>query len=112
MTAPRQRLQVRVTLDSDMGPVFHWAANIPERARARELVAILRVGYAISTGNAGIAGVISTALAGEPDGNMSATRSMGRPAAPILAAGLELRAIEAALDVFDPSAVTGVPPPL
>ena len=51
MTQGRQRIQVRITLDSDMGPLFHWAAAIPERARARELVGVLRVGFAIGSGS-------------------------------------------------------------
>lgn len=105
----RRRLQVRVTLDSDMGSLFDWAASIPERARARELVGLLRVGYAISLGSAGTAAFTA---AGPRELHPRALTN-GRPAMERTAAftpNLELQGAEATLEIFDAASVTGVPP--
>lgn len=110
----RRRLQIRVTLDSDMGPLFDWAAAIPERARARELVGLLRVGYAISLGNAGTA-VLTAATATElqlkplTDGRHAAATASASTSTSAL--NLELQGAEATLEIFDAASVTGVPPP-
>lgn len=110
MTDGRRRLQVRVTLDSDMGALFHWASEIPERARARELVGMLRVGYAICTRNASRATSMGSSL-GESEANAAANRRADKDKSPLSGASLELQAAEATLQVFDPASVTGVPPP-
>ena len=104
MTEGRQRLQVRVTLDSDMGPLFHWAAAIPERARARELVGVLRVGFAIGSGSA-------VSLNAVPRGDRPQLPSSGGPKVSEPALNLELRAADETLGIVDAASVTGVPPP-
>lgn len=106
----RRRLQIRVTLDSDMGPLFDWAAAIPERARARELVGLLRVGYVISLGNAGTA-VLTAAGATELQLKPLTDARQAAATASTSALNLELRGAEATLEIFDAASVTGVPPP-
>lgn len=106
----RRRLQIRVTLDSDMGPLFDWAAAIPERARARELVGLLRVGYAISLGNAGTA-VLTAAAATELQLKPPTDARQSTATASPSALNLELQGAEATLEIFDAASVTGVPPP-
>lgn len=104
MTDGRLRLQVRVTLDSDMGPLFHWAAAIPDRARAREVVGLLRVGFAVGSGSATPFHVVS--------------RDVGQPHVPSSEEArvsgsklnLELQAADETLGIFDATSVTGVPP--
>lgn len=108
-TTDRRRLQVRVTLDSDMGPLFDWAAAIPERARARELVGLLRVGYAISVGNAGTA-ALTTAYPRELVPKPLATPRPGMERGTVSTPSLELQGAQATLEVFDAASVTGVPP--
>lgn len=106
----RRRLQVRVTLDSDMGRLFDWAAAIPERARARELVGLLRVGYAISSASAG---AIPVTGAGSRTGHCPPALD-GRHETATTASStseLELQGAEATLEIFEAAAVTGVPPP-
>ena len=106
----RRRLQVRITLDSDMGPVFDWVAAIPERARARELVVLLRVGYAISSGSASriaLAAGDSSELHSKSltAGRQGMTRTMTSTP------NLELQGADATLEIFEAASVTGVPPP-
>ena len=36
--ADRQRGQTRVTIDDEMGDLWTWYSNIPERNRAREIL--------------------------------------------------------------------------
>jgi hypothetical protein len=108
MTA-RRRLQVRVTLDSDMGSLFDWASQIPERARARELVGLLRVGHAIYTGSTAAAATLSR-RASEPEAQRSERPSVSSSiAGPAIA--LELQGADATLEIFDELSVTAVPPP-
>lgn len=106
----RRRLQVRITFDSDMGPLFDWVATLPERARAREVVGLLRVGYAMSSGNAG-----AVFLSAAGPGGMHPTPPMDRrqdmASAKISTPSLELQGAEEALEIFDAASVTGVPPP-
>ena len=105
----RRRLQVRVTLDSDMGPLFDWAAAIPERARARELVGLLRIGYAIHSRSAGtIALIAGGSRELHPKPLMDGRQGMGRTAT---STNLELQGAEATLEIFEAASVTGVPPP-
>jgi hypothetical protein len=104
MTDGRRRLQVRLTLDSDMGSLFHWAAAIPERARARELVGLLRVGFAVGSGSA-----IPFHVASRDPGQ----RKVPLPAEARVSASnlnLELQAADETLGIFDATSVTGVPP--
>ena len=104
MTDGRRRLQVRVTLDSDMGPLFHWAAAIPERARARELVGMLRVGFAVGSGSAA---PFQTAPrnADQPQITFPTGATVSESAL-----NLELRAADETLGIFEATSVTGVPP--
>lgn len=104
MTEGRHRLQVRVTLDSDMGPLFHWAAAIPERARARELVGMLRVGFAVGSGNAVPFGAAPRNV-DQPQINLPAQATVSESAL-----NLELQAADETLGIFEATSVTGVPP--
>lgn len=92
-----------------MGSLFAWASSIPERARARELVAVLRVGYALSSGRAGLTlnsdrGSAERAQSA-PDTALSTTTSSES------SVKLESQDADAALDIFGAASVTGVPPP-
>jgi hypothetical protein len=104
MTQGRQRIQVRITLDSDMGPLFHWAAAIPERARARELVGVLRVGFAIGSGS-------TVSFNAVPRRDQPQPPSSGGAKVSEPASNLELRAADETLGIFDAASVIGGPPP-
>lgn len=98
-----------MTLDSDMGALFDWASEVPERARARELVALLRIGYALSTGKVGRA-PSSAHASGESRPEVSG-RGRDKGAARTSALQLESQGADSTLEIFDAASVTGVPPP-
>lgn len=106
----RRRLQVRVTLDSDMGPLFDWVAAVPERARAREVVGLLRVGYAVTSGNAC---AVSLTAGGSRNGHSTSALDVRQEMAATASStsNLELQGAEATLEIFEAASVTGVPPP-
>lgn len=44
------KLQLRLTFDSGMGEFFVWLVALPVKVRARELIAMARIGWAVTHG--------------------------------------------------------------
>lgn len=45
-----KKIQIRLTLDDEMGPFFKWLASLPQKVRAREFIAAARTGYGVVYG--------------------------------------------------------------
>lgn len=46
----KEKLQLRLTFDENMGPLFVWLSKLPAKVRAREVMSLLRAGHAIVHG--------------------------------------------------------------
>lgn len=44
----------RIQLDRDMGDVFHWVTGLRPSVRAREMLALMRLGFAVHQGHAAL----------------------------------------------------------
>lgn len=56
------KLQLRVTLDAGMGDFFVWLVSLPVKIRAREFIAMARIGWAVTHGvRAGAGGAVAAA---------------------------------------------------
>lgn len=49
-TGRAQRSQTRLSFDADMGELWEWYVSIPERARPREVLFLVQVGFAAMKG--------------------------------------------------------------
>lgn len=49
-----QSLQFRITVDLGMGPFRDWLLSLPPTTRSRELLHLMRLGFAISNGGQGL----------------------------------------------------------
>jgi hypothetical protein len=57
------RLQLRLTLDAEMGDFFVWLVALPVKVRAREVIAMARIGWAVTHGVRVDAGAAAAASA-------------------------------------------------
>lgn len=75
--ADRQRGQTRVTIDDEMGDLWTWYSNIPERNRAREIYNLVVVGFATMQGLArgSLVNVAGPASLPGPDGARGEAKS-------------------------------------
>lgn len=46
----KEKLQLRLSFDENMGPLFTWLVTLPAKVRAREVMSLLRAGHAIVHG--------------------------------------------------------------
>lgn len=99
-----KKLQIRLTLDDEMGPFFEWLAARPVKVRARELIAIARSGFAVVHG-VHLKGA-SPAAGIEP--------VVRPPSAVATPAASEPRSSEAdiAVEAFGASFLNATPPPM
>lgn len=96
-----RKRQIRLTFDDGMGPFFAWLEALPAKVRARELVALARVGHGLLHGvrpaRDGAVGLDGFASAGVA----SPAPVLSRPRVP---------ARQAAVDTFGASFLMATPP--
>jgi len=95
-----KKMQIRLTLDEEMGPFFKWLSERPQKVRAREFIAVARTGFGVLYGVRVPADVAVSADA----------------AAPVRAAPAALTTLprtlarQSAVCAFGPSFVVATPP--
>jgi hypothetical protein len=96
-----RKRQIRLTFDDGMGPFFSWLEALPAKVRARELVALARVGHGLLHGvrpaHDGAVGFDGGASGGDASSAPVLTRS-------------RVPARQAAVDTFGASFVMATPP--
>ena len=65
-TAFPDRYRARVVIDKDMGSLHAWVASLSPRVRSRELLAIMRLGFAVHGGQFSIGSVQQVASVDTP----------------------------------------------
>lgn len=91
--ATARRIFVRVTIDESMGELYHWLAALPPAVRSRELVNLVRLGHAISSGVFRFTQLTEAAPEREPGAVPTQSVSVG-PATAADATGQRLRVNE------------------
>jgi len=100
------KLQLRLTLDAEMGDFFVWLVALPVKVRAREFIAMARIGWALTHGVR--VDVRATAAASAP-----MPHAVAAPAADMPAAGAAVSSgpsRTAAVATFGRSFITARPP--
>lgn len=108
MKASVAKLQLRLTLDAGMDEFFLWLLAKPVKQRARELITMARIGWAMTHGRRvpGFAGDESAAVR---HAGTSTRSDAGEPAAAD-AASAEGPSLSAAVATFGRSFLTARPP--
>ena len=99
------KLQLRLTLDAGMGEFFVWLVALPAKMRARELITMARIGWAVTHGvrmEPGATVGTAAAVSREADGAAAVTQPVtGVPVGP---------SRTAAVATFGRSFITARPP--
>lgn len=95
----KEKLQLRLTFDENMGPLFVWLVKLPAKVRAREVMSLLRAGHAIVHGIR-LPGA-DVRLVAEPAETRSSSQEGAQPRAP---------ARKAAVETFGASFLVATPP--
>lgn len=100
------KYQPRLSLDAGMGAFFFWLIGLPAKIRTRELIAMARIGWAVTHGVRGETTVAAGAAASMP--REAAAPAAAEPGADTALAGGPSRT--AAVATFGRSFITARPP--